>query len=54
MRRDLDVWPGEAGSRSAEAGVTRRGFLAGAGLASAVLVAGGIAWRGAERQGPAR
>lgn len=38
MRRDLDVWPREAG-------VTRRGFLSAAGLTAAVLVAGGIAWR---------
>ena len=52
MRHDLDVWPAEAAPRPAEAaarygeaGVTRRGFLAGAGLAAAVLLVGGIAWR---------
>ena len=60
MRCDVDVWPGEDFGRSAEtgvrsaeagnawrsqAGVTRRGFLAGAGLAAALLVAGGIAGR---------
>ena len=38
MRRDLDVWPREAG-------VTRRGFLSAAGLTAAVLIVGGIAWR---------
>jgi len=45
MSRDLDVWPQEAVRRPAEAGLTRRGFLAGAGLTAAVVVAGGIAWR---------
>jgi S-formylglutathione hydrolase FrmB len=45
MSRDLDVWPEEVACRSAEAGLTRRGFLAGAGLAAAVLVVGGLAWR---------
>jgi enterochelin esterase-like enzyme len=52
MRHDLDVWPGEptgrcaeTGRRRTEAGMTRRGFLAGGGLTVAVLVAGGIAWR---------
>ena len=37
--------PAEAAAAHGEAGVTRRGFLAGAGLVAAVLVAGGIAWR---------
>ena len=40
MRLDLDVWPRDAG-------VTRRGFLVGAGFAAAVLAAGGIAYRAA-------
>jgi enterochelin esterase-like enzyme len=49
MRHDLEVWPadrlaGRAG-RAGQAGMTRRGFLVGGGLAAAVLVAGGIAWR---------
>ena len=46
MRHDLEVWPSESGdARSPEAGITRRGFLVGAGFAAAVVVAGGIAWR---------
>jgi enterochelin esterase-like enzyme len=52
MRRDLDFWPAEAtlrpaeaAARRGEAGVTRRGLLAGAGLAAAVLLVGGVAWR---------
>ncbi len=46
MRRDLEVWPAErVAGRHGEAGMTRRGFLAAAGLGAAVLVAGGIAWR---------
>jgi Putative esterase len=32
-------------TRPLEAGVTRRGFLAGAGLAAAVVLVGGVAWR---------
>jgi enterochelin esterase-like enzyme len=39
------VWPVEQlDGRAAEAGMTRRGFLVGAGFAAAVLVAGGLAW----------
>ena len=46
MRHDLEVWPPDEGAgRPSEAGVTRRGFLVGAGFAAAVVVAGGIAWR---------
>ena len=54
MRRDLEVWPSggrprrpcRAGdARDAEPGVTRRGFLVGAGFAAALVVVGGIAWR---------
>ncbi len=54
MRHDLEVWPRDGcpqsgrqpgGSRPAEAGVTRRGFLAGAGLLATVAVVGGAAWR---------
>lgn len=54
MRQDLEVWPDGSErdpaeqhdrGRIAEAGVTRRGFLAGAGLAAAVLVVGGVVWR---------
>jgi len=46
MRYDLEVWPSEPGdARSPEAGITRRGFLVGAGFAAAVVAAGGIAWR---------
>ena len=46
MRHDLEVWPSEAGDGwSPEAGITRRGFLVGAGFAAAVVAAGGIAWR---------
>ena len=46
MRHDLEVWPREAGAvwRS-EVGVTRRGFLVGAGFAAAVVVVGGIVRR---------
>ena len=46
MRHDLELWPSEPGdSRRSEAGITRRGFLVGAGLGGAVAVTGGIAWR---------
>jgi enterochelin esterase-like enzyme len=46
MRHDLEVWPLEPGdARSPQAGMTRRGFLVGAGLVAAVAAAGGIAWR---------
>ncbi len=46
MRRDPELWPSESGdARRAEAGITRRGFLVGAGFAAAVAVAGDIAWR---------
>ena len=46
MRHDLEVWPPDEGAgRPSEAGVTRRGFLVGAGFAAAVVVVGGIAWR---------
>ncbi len=51
MRHDLAVWPrgacpaADEGRPSAEAGITRRGFLVGAGFAAAVVVAGGLAWR---------
>lgn len=52
MQRDLDVWPPAtrewspgAGLRSAEAGITRRGFVAGTGLAVAAVAALGIAGR---------
>jgi hypothetical protein len=46
MRRDLEAWPEDAGvERSGEAGMTRRGFLAAAGLGAAILAGGGIAWR---------
>ena len=53
MRHDLEVWPEDAGARGdgcvgrrdRESGMTRRGFLAAAGLGAAVLVAGGIVWR---------
>ena len=54
MRHDLEVWPAEPGAAppagpgavwSPEAGITRRGFLVGAGFAAAAVAAGGIAWR---------
>ncbi|HTX70889.1 MAG TPA: alpha/beta hydrolase-fold protein [Thermoleophilia bacterium] len=46
MRHDLEVWPGDRGAgRCGEAGMTRRGLLAAAGLGAAALVAGGVAWR---------
>ncbi len=46
MRHDLEVWPRDDGAaRRPESGVTRRGFLVGAGFAAAVMVVGGIAWR---------
>jgi enterochelin esterase-like enzyme len=53
MRHDLTVWPpgteavaNRADSpRPPEAGVTRRGFLAAAGLTAAALVIGGVALR---------
>ena len=46
MRHDLEVWPSESGDAlNPEAGITRRGFLVGAGFAAAVVAAGGIAWR---------
>ena len=49
MRQDLEVWTEDADAcragRNGEAGMTRRGFLAAAGLGAAVLVAGGIVWR---------
>lgn len=46
MRRDLTAWPAdERGWRAGQEGMTRRGFLAGAGLVAAVLVAGGVVWR---------
>ena len=46
MWHDLDVWPQDEGAAwRSEAGVTRRGFLVGAGFAAAVMVVGGIAWR---------
>lgn len=45
MRRDFELWPEPRSGRCGEAGVTRRGFLAGAGLAAAVIVVGGVAWR---------
>ena len=51
MRYDLEVWPEDGGTgRAGEAGVTRRGFLAAAGLGAAALVAGGIVLRGAPWQ----
>ena len=46
MRHDPELWPSESGdARRSEAGITRRGFLVGAGFAAAVAVTGGIAWR---------
>jgi enterochelin esterase-like enzyme len=48
MRHDLEVWPADRlAGRAGQAGMTRRGFLVGGGLAAALLVAGGIAWRAA-------
>ncbi len=48
MRHDLEVWPREAGAPwRSEVGVTRRGFLVGAGFAAAALVVGGVVWRAA-------
>jgi enterochelin esterase-like enzyme len=59
MRHDLTVWPPGTevslrradAARLPEAGVTRRGFLAVAGLTAAVLVVGGVALREAPWRG---